>query len=480
MIMRLLQICTLSISLFFMSAVADDAIPVFIVKPYLQIGPMPDGHSLDVLWQTADEDAGWLLETSNGNNNEWIAAGKPDTKLVIVPGSDKIKLYTVALTGLAEGKPFRYRLKKNNKIVFTATGKAPKNATQPYRLIVTGDMGSGSEDARLLSEQAMLAAPDMMLVAGDLVYERGLISEYSTKFWPVYNADSLTHSGSPLMRSVPIVGAPGNHDTDTWDLDKHPDAMAYYLFWDQPLNGPAITPGGKSSPVLKMSETAKELFMKAAGSRFPRMSNFSFNYGNAHWTVLDSNPWVDWTDSSLVKWVENDIAAAKDATWKFVLFHHAGFFTSKNHWDVEHMRLLSPVFEKNGVDIVFAGHKHNYQRSYPLLFAPDKKGLMLASPKTDPTTIKGWLVDGHWTLDKTFDGRTNTRAKGIIYIVTGAGGAHLDHQELTTDTDSWQRFTYKMIADQHSISVIDINDRKFTMRQINPAGTVIDSLTVTK
>ena len=29
------------------------------------------------------------------------------------------------------------------------------------------------------------------------------------------------------------------------------------------------------------------------------MANFSFDYANAHWIVLDSNPYVDWTEPSL-------------------------------------------------------------------------------------------------------------------------------------------------------------------------------------
>ena len=37
-------------------------------------------------------------------------------------------------------------------------------------------------------------------------------------------------------------------------------------------------------------------FTEAAGEAYPRMTNFSFDYGNAHWTVIDSNPYVDWTD----------------------------------------------------------------------------------------------------------------------------------------------------------------------------------------
>ena len=55
------------------------------------------------------------------------------------------------------------------------------------------------------------------------------------------------------------------------------------------------------------------------------MANFSFDYGNAHWVVLDSNPYADWTDSALREWVERDLARAKGATWKFVAFHHPGF-----------------------------------------------------------------------------------------------------------------------------------------------------------
>ena len=63
-------------------------------------------------------------------------------------------------------------------------------------------------------------------------------------------------------------------------------------------------------------------------SRGPRMANFSFNYGNAHWTVLDANATVDWTNRELQEWVANDLAAAKDATWRFVSFHQPGFNSS--------------------------------------------------------------------------------------------------------------------------------------------------------
>ena len=95
------------------------------------------------------------------------------------------------------------------------------------------------------------------------------------------------------------------------------------------------------------------------------MANFSFDYGDAHWTVLDSNPYVDWTDPDLRGWVERDLAAAQDATWRFVAFHHPPFNSSQAHFGDQRMRVLADVFEAGRVDIVWSGHVHNYQRTYP-------------------------------------------------------------------------------------------------------------------
>ena len=165
------------------------------------------------------------------------------------------------------------------------------------------------------------------------------------------------------------------------------------------------------------------------------MTNFSFDYGNAHWTVLDSNPYVDWTDRELKEWVASDLAAAKGATWRFVGFHHPGFNSAKEHFEQQHMRLLAPVFEAGKVDVVFNGHVHNYQRSYPLRFVPDKQGTLLVGGR-DGKTVRGRVVNGRWTLDKSFDGRTDTTPDGVIYVVTGAGGQHLYNPEQQDDPDS--------------------------------------------
>ena len=76
------------------------------------------------------------------------------------------------------------------------------------------------------------------------------------------------------------------------------------------------------------------------------MGNFSFDYGNSHWTVLDANPYVDWTDSTLRDWVKADLAAARTCHLAIRAFHQPGFNSAKKHSDEENMRLLADVFEE--------------------------------------------------------------------------------------------------------------------------------------
>jgi acid phosphatase type 7 len=253
----------------------------------------------------------------------------------------------------------------------------------------------------------------------------------------------------------------------------YPDTLAYFYYWAQPLNGPLTQVGAASTPTLSGAEANQKAFLAAAGSTYPRMANFSFDYGNAHWTVLDANGYVDWDDPALRAWVEKDLAAAKKATWRFVGFHHPGFNSSKNHFSEQHMRKLSDVFEKGGVDIVFAGHVHNYQRTFPLRFAV-KRG-----PDGKPVVEERSIV-GELKLDKNYDGQTRTKPDGVIYLVTGAGGASLYNPEQQNDSASWQPFTTKFIADTHSFTVVDADGTSLRVRQVSVEGKELDRFTVSR
>jgi acid phosphatase type 7 len=453
----------------------------FIAKPYLQIGRTPSPTSLELLWHTSDVDATWAVETRADAKAKWMPASAPKANRVAVAGIAAHRVYSALMAGLIANSTFSYRVLKNKKVVFAADGQSPRTGETPYRFVAFADIGAETVDQKKLASRAFLAKPDFVVVPGDIVYERGQISEYRAKFWPIYNADAVGDMGGPLLRSVPMICAPGNHDIDTRDLNKYPDALAYYYYWSQPLNGPKGAEGGPIVPVLTASADNRANFEAAAGDAYLTMANYSFDYGNAHWIVLDSNPYVDFTDKTLSDWITADLAspAAQKATWKFVMFHHPGFNSSREHYEQQQTRLLAPVFEAGKVDVVFNGHVHNYQRSFPLTFRPDKKGVLLVAGMGNKN-VRGRVVNGSWKLDKSFDGKTDTTPEGVIYLVTGAGGQTLYNPEQNNDPDSWQKFTTQFHSNSHSLTIVDMDGKSMTVKQVDVDGKELDSFKITK
>lgn len=467
---------TLLFLLLAFQAISQD---VFVTKPYIQIGQKSSPNTLQVLWHAKPEHKNWSVEQRAGDKMPWKKADSLSYRFANIKGIEPHQIVTAQLSGLPAGEKVNYRVMLDGKTVFSSVAQAPKSKSQDQHFVVVGDIGAETVDQKKLALQMHLAKPDFVAVPGDIVYENGLISEYKTKFWPIYNAEKADSLGAPLLRSVPFIAAVGNHDTDGRDLDSKPDGLAYYLYFSQPHNGLKDKEGSAILPVLKGSEENKKAFLQAAGSNYPQMTNFSFDYGNAHWTVIDANTYMDWTDASILDWVAKDLENSKDATWHFVMFHHPGFNSSREHFEQQHMRLLAPVFEKGGVDIVFNGHVHNYQRTYPMSFLPDRKGTLLIGGRENKL-IRGRVVNGKWVLDKKFDGFRNSKAKGVLYVVTGAGGQELYNPEQENDPDSWQKFTAKFISTVHTLSVVDIQGKTLTLKQIDTEGKEVDSFHLTK
>ncbi|HEY9868448.1 MAG TPA: metallophosphoesterase [Candidatus Obscuribacterales bacterium] len=456
----------------------------FVVKPYLQLGNNPgrsDKESMELTWWTSDEGHLWAVEVKRAGSDRWSGAELPVEDRIKIQGMKPKRRLRVKLTHLPPGARFDYRVLRNGSPVFQSQATAPKTAAQPYRFVAVGDLTNGRPGSKNIAYQISLIQPDLLVIPGDITYKRGRISEYRENFFPAYNSD-FSHflQGGPVVRSVLAVASLGNHDagtpelTDIRDLNVFPDLLGYFLFWSQPLNGPLGSVGATNTPDLIGLEQRKKDFLAAAGERFPRMANYSFDYGNAHWLVLDANNYMDWTSPELRAWVENDLASAKNAVWKFVAFHQGGFTSDVKHADEQRMRLLADIFERTGVDVVFNGHNHAYERNYPLRFKvkpqPDGK---LISPEG--------RVDGEITLDKKFDGQSNTRPEGILYIVTGGGGGKLNLEvDRRAHPDRLPPFTYKLVDDRHSFTLCDVNGRTLTVRQIAENGEELDRFVVTK
>jgi acid phosphatase type 7 len=452
-----------------------------LVKPYLQLGHKAEPGKLDLLWHTPDSDETWSVDYRPGIGRRWQPARPASFRRIAVVGVEPHRVYHVALTDLEPGQTFSYRLSQGSKALFQAEARTPSAADQPQRFVVFGDCGAGTPEERAIAYRAFLSEPDMVMITGDIVYDRGRVSEYRVTYWPVYTAEEPSPlAGAPLLPSTLFVAAPGNHDIAGRDLGEYPDGLAYFYYWRQPLNGPKGEVGGPLVAPILGPEANIKAFRDAAGEAFPRMASFSFECGNAHWTILDANPTVDWTDSNLQEWVAADLAQARDATWRFVNFHQPGFNSAKTHFDEQAMRVLAPVFEAGKVDVVFNGHVHNYQRSYPLRFVPDPASVAASHGSPGASPPKTRLIGGTFTLDKSFDGRRDTSPEGVIYVITGAGGQHLYNPEQQDDPASWQEFTYKFVSKMHSLTVADIHGRSLTVRQLTADGREIDRFVIKK
>ncbi len=438
----------------------------FLTEPYLQLGDargLQKSETLALLWHTPGDSSGWTVEVKSGSMWKtgplWKKMAAPSSQRVAVEGIEPHLVWRATLTGLAPGVDFEYRVLHSGKVVFSSHGRARKTREQAFRFVAFGDCGAGTEDEKEIAAQTLKQNPDFLFIPGDIVYSRGRVAEYRTNFFPYYASEA-----APLLRSTLFIAAPGNHDTGNRDLTTTPDGLAYFYYWAQPLNGPAHS----SFEGLEGPSAALEAFRTAAGSNFSRMANFSFDYGNSHWLILDSNPYAEWTDPKLRRWIADDLASTT-ATWKFVGFHHPGFNSSKAHRDEQHMRLLSDVFEAGGVDVVIEGHVHNYQRTFPLTFK--------AKP---PVATPIRAVDGEWTLDKNYDGAKNTKPHGVMYLITGAGGAALYDPEQNDDPSTWLEFTAKFNSKVHSLTVADVEGRTAKFKQVSAAGDVIDAFVITK
>ncbi len=451
------------------------------VTPYIQPGNVA-GLSKEekvLIWQTDSVPAQFKVEYLLGNTFE--GPGKvvvAKAKAVPVAGYHNTLLYRATLSGLAFDTIYTYRVSLGAKVIGEATFRTRTRKPSTH-FVVFGDCGAGTKEQRAIAYQVARQDPQFVLIVGDNVYNDGLMSEYHRRFFSVYLSTSASpEHGAPLMKTTPFYMLVGNHDVGGSDFDKKPDGLAFFYFVDLPLNAPVAELNAKP----KGDPKKVKAFQKAAGRRFPRLANYSFEYGNVHITCLDASDYANPLDPAILQWMKDDISASK-AEWKFVSFHQPGFNSSKSHYNDQIMRLLAPIFESLKVDMVLAGHVHNYQRTVPLKFRPK-----MNAAGDQYVISKEGLIDGTFTLDQKFDGSSNLHPDGIIYIVSGGGGAKLYDPEMSNKPelwkhdppDNWAPFTKKLISDTHSFTVIDTNGKKLKLTQIDQNGNVIDTIQVAK
>jgi acid phosphatase type 7 len=490
-----------------------------LVKPYIQPGNPPADHDVKVLtWLTDQKPGAFVVEYGwRGLPGAKTAAVerapmdfakvKVKSKAVAKPGAEpagkpKPEKPALTLEELNEDivetfKPleereqhfFRYRsvlpdlpldaevgyrVRLGTAVIREGKFKTRASMGQTVRFVAVGDMASNRKEQYAIAHQISLQKPDFLVALGDIVYPGGRVLQYLNHFFPCYNDVAVAgpKTGAPLLASIPVYPVIGNHDADVQKFPDYPDAYSAFYWFSVPKNGPGLGPW--SVPLKDEKLTAA--FKSTAGAEFPAMSNYSFDYGPAHFLIIDANTYAMKEITKLAPWVEQDLSGSKQP-WKFVCFHHPAFHTSKEHYSAQSMRLLEPVFEKYGVDVVFAGHVHNYQRSMPLKFTPNP-------PRRD---LRG-RVNGDLVLDQSYDGITDTTPEGIIHIVSGGGGAALYKISVEKTIEDLKKahganytpLTAKYDSTTHSFSLIELTPKTFELRQISIDGTEIDRFRITK
>jgi hypothetical protein len=137
------------------------------------------------------------------------------------------------------------------------------------------------------------------------------------------------------------------------------DAKDFKKAFETPYK-PLLDAGVKFYAALGNHDNPNERFYKGFNMNGERFYTFRPKLGIRIF-ALDSN----YMDKPQLAWLEKELAAS-GSDWKICFFHHPIYSSGGAHGsDLQLRTLLEPLFLKYGVDAVFAGHEHFYERIKP-------------------------------------------------------------------------------------------------------------------
>jgi 3',5'-cyclic AMP phosphodiesterase CpdA len=122
---------------------------------------------------------------------------------------------------------------------------------------------------------------------------------------------------------------------------------------------------------------------------------YAYKKGQVHFFALDSN----YMDPKQLAWLETKLREAGNGGWKICYMHHPLYSSATFHGpDTDLRKVLEPLFVEYGVDIVFSGHDHVYERIRPQqgihYFIEGASGsLRRGNLAPSPITAKGFDTD---------------------------------------------------------------------------------------
>lgn len=284
-------------------------------SPYLQLV----GESqATVVWTSSE--SGWQVTLQGPDGSDAQSVGS------IADGSaapDRGQQYLASIGNLSPGTLYCYQLRAgpgpDAALVYRGGFRTAPEVDATIRFSALGDLGKGSSDQLAVLEQLKTVRSDLLLITGDIAYENGTLAQYEAYFFGVYHE---------ILALVPVFPASGNHDYQTRD------AAAF-------------------REVFVLPKNASEDEDSAGIERW-----YSFDWGPVHFVVLDTETMLE--EQAL--WLERDLAAAS-RSWTVVVLHKPPYSSGTHGSEASVRNTLVPVFREKRVDLVLAGHDHDYERT---------------------------------------------------------------------------------------------------------------------
>ena len=162
---------------------------------------------------------------------------------------------------------------------------------------------------------------------------------------------------------------------------------------------------------------------------------YSFARGDVRFFVLDS----DGLDAPQLHWLERALSE-NPSRWKICYFHHPLYSDGRRHGSELDLRVvLEPLFVQYGVNVVYSGHDHVYERLVPQkgisYFVSGAAGqLRLDRLRHSPTAVVGYAEDQSFMLNEIVGNE-------LFFQVVSRRGATVDSGTIhrTRSTQSTQR-----------------------------------------
>lgn len=282
-------------------------------------------------------------------------------------------LHEIPVAGLTTETTYHYKVSTAGLSSSDHTFRSAVEPTTPFRFAAYGDNRSDPTAHELIADAILASQPQFVLNSGDVVESGADYAQWRDQFF---------FPARDLFYDIPFYVGVGNHEGFShWVTD-----FIYY----------------------------------PASDRW-----WSFDFGNAHYVILDTNSAYT-SGSAQYSWLVSDLSGTSKE-WVFACFHHPPYSSGGHGGEPDVQSYLVPLFETYGVDMVFSGHDHLYERS---------------------------------------------SKAGIAYIVTGGGGAPLSDPDQTTNP-------YQIYAEKtYHFCTVDISGGSLQFYARDSDGTTFDELSI--